>query len=320
MQIGKANRVAALVLSSLVGGCASDDTPGGVFSAEFSEDLERTNVESLEELAKRTAIPGEEDRYLVEGDMALSYEALQQYYENRSFQNKSTVTVARHNATGVNYYAIRTSAVGTPAMNLRYCLTGGWGGSQANQAAVEAALVAGATAWEGVAAVRFIHVTSADGAGCTQGIVGSTVDFVVKPNVGSPNSAYAWWRYATVSELAVGQNMAYDAAMIHELGHILGFDHEFYHDGSGLTGTGCLTAGTAPPYSAPIAGYSWVNQADLTSYDNQSIMGYYNGTTPDCASGTPVGRLLSSLDGVGARAMYGAPWFWPVPIANGILN
>lgn len=297
--------------------------------ADFSDDLEQAPSESFEELAARTAVPSEEDRYLVEGDMLLSYEALTRYYENRYLQDKANVAVARNTASGKRFYAIRGPAVevgnlpgsGIANMNIRYCMTGGWGGVEAPLATVQASMDSAAAAWASIAAVKFNHVTSADGAGCTQAIVGSTVDFVVKPNVGKPNASYAWWTYAQVSELAVGANASYEAILLHELGHVLGFDHEFYHDGSGLTGAGCLAAGTAPPYSPPIAGFTWANQADITAYDNKSIMGYYSASNvANCNGGMPVGWKLSPTDAAACRIIYGSPHFWPVVIANGIMN
>lgn len=294
--------------------CAAQGSGDPEHEAEFEHDLDRAQAETLEELAARTAVPGDEERYLVEGDMMLSREALERYYENRNYREKAIVAIAVNNSTGQRFYAIRGSK-----MNIRYCVAGGWGGSEAPLATVQASLDAGARAWSGVAAVRFNHVTSADGSGCTQAIVGSTVDFVVRPNTGVPGSSYAWWTYHAVSEMALGKNVAYEAAVTHELGHVLGLDHEQDNDSSGLSGAGCTPAGSAPTYDPPVAGYSWGNQVDLTPFDNKSIMGYYNGSgVLSCTGGTPVGLRVSVLDGVGLRKLYGTPHFWPVVIADAI--
>jgi len=282
--------------AALLGGCSSAETGK---DDVYATDLSRPEVMTLEELAQKTLIAGTTDRYLVEGDMAFDYEGLTLYYEKRYTTEKSIVTTVVNKTTGATFDAIRPSP-----RDIRYCLTSGWGGAEATQASVQTAMDEATAIWAGTAHVRFRHVSTSDGAACTQAAVPVTVDLVVKPNVGKPNSSYAWWYYAQVSEMAIGKNMTYRSAMLHELGHVLGLDHEQFHDSSGL---GCA----APGYTGPAGNFNWGNQRELTSYDNKSIMGYYSGGAASCGGGTPNDIVLTTLDGVGVRSLYGNPEWWP---------
>lgn len=281
---------------------------GSVDVAEQAWPLASANgaIQTLDEFAASSAVRGSPGQYLVEGDMLLSDDALALYYEERVLRRRSTGTIDKSIAATVYDSADNDTfdAVRPFAMDLRYCLSDGWGGAEALETTVEAALEDAGKVWAGVARVRFVHAADLDGAGCTQSIIGS-VDFVVKPNVGKPNSAYGWWNYAQVSEVAVGTNMPYVAAMVHELGHVLGLDHEQYHD---LSPLGC----TQPTYDPPAgADHSWGDQRELTEYDNTSIMHYYDGSgNAVCSGGTPSTRRISRLDEIGLRSLYGNPDWW----------
>lgn len=192
-------------------------------------------------------------------------------------------------------------------MNIRYCLSNGWGGAEAAEADVEANMLQAGLVWSGNAKVKFVHVAGEDGSDCDQDLVGNTVDFIVKPNVGDSNTSYAWFYYAVVQEVAIGSNAGTVLPIfIHELGHALGVDHEQQHPDSGL---GC--GGNPPLYGNRPAGFSWYNQSELTAYDPVSIMHYYsNPTTPACSGGNNPAQRPSALDGVGMRALYGNPDWW----------
>jgi len=314
------HRIGICIVASLLGACTGQGSPGESLEGGPFNDVDNTQVETLDELVDRTAVPGAEERYLIEGDMLVSYEVLERYHASRQLKEKAIVSIVKDPATGNRWYATRNSVWGAHALNIRYCYTDGWGGTEASLSSVKDAIDLAAAAWEGVAGVRFVYVSDSDGdAKCTQANVGNTIDFVIKPNKGVPNKAYAWFAYGPAQELAVGLNTNYAAIMMHELGHVLGFDHEFYHDGSGLTGAGCLAAGTAPTYDPPINGFVWENQHDVTAYDNGSIMGYYTAGTAGCQGLTPQGMKLSRLDGVGGRIVYGNPDFWTPLFASAVL-
>jgi hypothetical protein len=269
-------------------GCGGSDAQ----HIQLADDLNRVGTETLDEFAARMELADHPGFYLIEGDMVLSFEALTRYYESHHFADKSTVETL--NGGGVSVDAIRPNPT-----NIRYCLGNGWGGTEASKASVVAAMATATAGWSGVTKVAFVYSSAFDGAACT---AGANIDFAVIPNTGKPNQSYAWWYYSTVQVMAVGANMTYYGAMAHELGHVLGLEHEQFNTGSGL--------GCAPPsYGSAPAGKTW-GRRDLTAYDPNSVMLYYASVNPACSGGTPNGIRISSLDGVGVRKEYGNPFWW----------
>lgn len=296
--LGLPPTIVSLVLATgLLPSCSGEATHDDV---EYEHNLVHVDVETLDELAKRTELPDNPGHYLVEGDMVVAYEGLSNYYDRRHVQDKAIVTTIRDNGTGAITDAVRPNS-----MNIRYCFTGGWGGTELPLADAKALTLDAAGTWAGTARVRFNHVSSSDGASCTQtAVTNGTVDLVVKPNVGKPGAAFAWWYGAQASEMALGASMN-RAILLHELGHVLGLDHEQHHDNSGL---GCPDPGYSP---APTGtNRSWGDPRELTAYDSTSIMHYRTVGVASCSGGTPTGTELSVLDGVGVRSLYGNPDWW----------
>ncbi len=263
---------------------------------EYEHNLVHVDVETLDELAKRTELADNPGHYLVEGDMVFDYEGLSNYYDRRYVQDKATVATIVNNAT-----MSATDAVRPNSMNIRYCFTSGWGGTQADLTTVKNSIISGAAIWQGAAAVRFAHVSSSDGASCSQtAVTNGTVDVVVTPWVGEPGMAYATWFGAQASEIGVGKNATSAALMLHELGHTLGLVHEQFHEDSPLN---C----TDDPVAPPSGNNSW-GQRELTDYDTASIMHKSSGGVPGC--GGLEKTNLSVLDGIGVRLLYGNPHWW----------
>jgi len=172
---------------------------------------------------------------------------------------------------------------------------------------VKAAIVGGmadaAAAWAGAADVRFVHESFWDFS-CT-GNNGS-VNFNVSLDTSAGNGgAFAPFPDMTVRKLGIGCNVGgsppgceitndrdyYRRLLIHELGHVLGFVHEFQHSG----GPGDPCAGDP------------ARQEELTEYDPESALNYVVGNPPPCV-GTAITTRVTDLDRQGVQKVYGIPW------------
>jgi len=287
--------------------CSGGDDGAVSDSAAANEPSELGTGQTLEAYAASVRVTFEDstEGYLLEGDMMTDYEGLVRYFESRAnaVQDKATgqlVTVGGQQVWDVRH----------DAQNLRYCLTGGW--STPSEASVEATLVTAAADWSRIANVGFIHEASLDGnTNCIEAAVtAGSVDFRVTRNLDGTGAWLSGSWAALPGFTAANQQLAQGTSltlgiMRHELGHILGLNHEQFHpDESTLN---C----TVDDYSSfyPVAG-NVVGVGELTEYDTNSIMHYTSGGNPSCAGGTVNTATMTDADGRGARILYGAPAAW----------
>src|SRR5688572_3097616 len=232
----------ALIAGALVlGACgseASDEPAEGWLEDEGGLAAAPAPYEDFRE-SSRTTLFGE-SVYIVEGDIVLPDEAaLAEYYESTFVieERKSIVNLVN----GVR--DVRSDPV-----DIRYCFASGWSAMQydsdgngtndattPSKATVAANLKEAMGAWQGVANVRFVYVSSLDGASCSNSVSPApAVDFVVRRNTASVCTATGAfpslpWAQQTLTVPLCGVSRL---LAIHELGHILGLRHEHIHSGA----------------------------------------------------------------------------------------
>ncbi len=171
------------------------------------------------------------------------------------------------------------------AMNLTYCVSSKFGGSQAN---VINAMNQGTALWEAASSkVDFTYVPSANSS-CT--VRNNAVVFSVEPTNTTQYIARAFFPSSTdrsrnilvnASSLMSSGSWTPGNILGHELGHTLGFRHEH----------------TRPEAGTCFEDNNW---RPLTPYDSASIMHY-----PQC-NGSSEDLSFTSSDGDGVRALYGS--------------
>jgi hypothetical protein len=265
------HRVAAGVLASLfMVACATEDVPL-----------------SWEEFQAQAHQEPDTGIYIINGDEpAESLDHLYRYYlEYRGDVAAIDGVGARRDESIVNTVSgaddVWPSAT---ALNLTYCVDKKSFGS--NYTNVVSQMTAAAGAWEGVANVNFIHVSSLDGS-CTRRTSG--VVFNVRKVSGGQYLARAFFpstsrtgREILIDASSFGNLGVWTLAGIlrHELGHTIGLRHEH----------------TRPESGTCFENNSW---RKLTDYDSNSVMHY-----PQC-NGHNTGDLnITASDASGARQLY----------------
>jgi hypothetical protein len=248
--------------------------------------------------------------YVVEGDLFFATEAsLRDYYEEMIVNDGWKLAVFQRISDGME-------PVYSPseALDITYCVSNLFQSSyqpfDKNRVMNEAATAM--RDWERVANVRFRYVPAQDST-CTE--TNANVDFAIIPITmfggcalnkkmwGGPNS---WCPNTAGMQVHSGGLLGMNYGGIgtvpsstgvfrHELGHMLGFRHEHPWKPSGF----CTTERPTHPSDD-------LTFRRLTDYDVQSVMHYPGGScTPSSTE-----YVISKLDGVGARSVYGMPTSW----------
>lgn len=275
--------IAVVICLLFVGGCReeSDGTEQGYGHLSY-EDF-------------RAITPRDDEGvYLVEGDILIRTETeLREYYEeNRSrdseigFARSDLIVDRRHLGAGKWADDIWNES---DAADLSYCVENGFGNKKET---IVNAIASAARAWENVARVHFIYKPEED-ADCTgdNGDVRFNVKYVTgKPYLAVaffPKEANRFFRVLNVDDAAFNSwGYSLNRIITHELGHVLGFRHEYIDRGMGGE-CGYENADT-----------DWRR---VNGYDVNSIMTYLS-----CNGGKTAGTL-SANDKAGATELYGAP-------------
>ncbi|HEY6724774.1 MAG TPA: hypothetical protein VI197_12125 [Polyangiaceae bacterium] len=301
----------SLLLLSGCGGIAESD--------EFIEVQEEEQVGiSWEEYRDQAEISSNgKVAYVVEGDLFFDSEAdLYAYYEETILNDGWKLAVFQRLSNGSEPVYTRTEA-----LDIKYCVSNLFQSSYApfdkNRVVTEAQ--AAMRDWEKVANVRFRYVSAQDST-CTE--TNANVDFAIipmtttsfagcatnkkmwsGPNMGCPNTAgtTVYTGMLGMNYNLIGGVLSATGLFRHELGHMLGFRHEHpWKPGSLCT----IEAPTMPGDD--------LTGRRLTDYDVQSVMHYTGGScTP-----TETEWVISQLDGVGARSIYGMPTSWVMTVLD----
>jgi hypothetical protein len=294
---------------------------------EYLDGLEPGAIPTFEEYERAARVTQNgESFYVVERDIALDHQGLVAYYERAYLEERpKAVTMA---LTSPDYSGL-DKRVGHAWIT--YCFGDGWGvsdnrGTTGNKAGTVETVRLAARDWQRQANVRFIYAPSHDGSNCTASADAGDVDIAVVPSRaqdGTAHNAYSTAALPLQSPQRLNLGRAAEttnglAMVLHEVGHLLGLRHEQDHPQSVF---GCSSSyGYPSPLqeAGPVA---------LTAYDPASIMHYLNvvadpngGGNCTTSGGTWVsGMRLSSLDGYGARVLYGAPdIFDQIPLVSSL--
>jgi len=315
----KRKAFALFLFMPIVFTACGDESPTKV---GFESGLSRAAMQYKDELRVASVSNGPDGGYVVEGDIWLpDDEAFNEFYEQTYGSREAPKSIVNIVGGVRDLRPIPTE--------IKYCFAAGWGtnidvngGGTTNPPTspdyrappiepTRGNIQAGMRQWEDVANVRFVYMSSLDGAGCTNTGVNPGVSFVVQHyfDPATPNTAFGPfpsnpWASQKLRVPPSGIGTFNFAA--HEIGHALGFRHEHIH--SGATPRCAEDALLCAAVGASTTGKTC---AELTVFDTSSVMKYFNCTV----SGNINGTAVSSLDGVGARELFGMPVSWYVGAA-----
>lgn len=229
--------------------------------------------------------PGENGKYIVDGDIAIAdRKQLQEFFDaiQKDVDETANGKLVVNEKNGV--IDVWTSA---KKKQLNYCVSSNFG---ARKAKVVADMESATQDWEKAANVDFIHVAAQD-ANCNA--ANNNVAFDVNPvDVEGEYLARAFFpndqraaRNVLIDEssfgLEPGEKLQLAGILRHELGHTLGWRHEHTRPEAGA----CFEDSEFKP---------------ITSYDRFSVMHY-----PQCNGGGDWSLTLTALDRAGAACVYG---------------
>jgi len=160
-------------------------------------------------------------RYIVDGDLVMDEAGLQSYYD-------AWFAAAEAAPTDLLPMGATSTWPSSDAMSLSYCISTDFGG---NLATVEAAMQVATASWSDRVGVGYTYLPDEDGI-CDAN--NPNVTFDVRPVSGAGYAAVAFFpdgvrsnRSVLIDGSAFGSGADLEAILRHQLGHTLGFQHEF---------------------------------------------------------------------------------------------
>ena len=216
-------------------------------------------------------------RYIVDGDLPMDEVGLEDYYYKARFAP----------GVGVIEFLAPMGATATwsstDAMSLSYCISTDFGGKLAT---VEAAIQAAAASWSDRVGVGYTYLPAEDG-NCDPN--NANVTFDVRPVSGAGYAAVSFFpdsvrsnRSVLIDSSAFESGAELEAILRHQLGHTLGFRHEFLWLDPACT--------SEDPAQA----------VRIANYDVDSVM-----HLPACRPSELGGKIQTEGDFFGAMTIYG---------------